>query len=253
MLHHTNRGVDADLPAECRPVAKHGHPGWDRLDPGCSLIPHAGGGLISQQRQAAGQHVFTTSANPANPAGEAAAGVHHRPAAPVRQQSPTSEDDCFRHSWHREVLPHQLPPTSPAAPAAGCSSNWCGRLQHRWPDPPFPPQPAHQSRVQGASRPSQRSSISSLTRCQWWGGRSSARLTDVSARPSLTTPRRCLEDAPAFSSEISARLLLSWTCPSTPPTLALSSLTRGEQPTRPSSRQWCWTRSCGRLARTLSR
>ena len=71
--------------------------------------------------------------------------------------------------------------------------------------------------------------------------------------PSLTTPRRCLEDAPVSSSEISASFLLSWTCPSTPLTLALSSLTRGEQPTRPSSRQWYWTRSCGRLVRTLSR
>ena len=147
----TNSGVDADLPAECRPAAKHGHPGWDRLDPGCSLVPHPRGGSIihfpaETSCWTACVHHLSQSCQPA---GEAAAGVHHRPAAPVSQQSPTPEDDCLRHSWHREVLPHPLPPTSPAAPAAGCSSNWCGRLQHRWPDPPLPLQPAHQSRVQG--------------------------------------------------------------------------------------------------------
>ena len=145
----TNRGVDADLPAECRPAAKHGHPGWDRH---CPLVPHCRGGSIvhipaETSSWTACIHHLNQSCQPA---GEAAAGVHHRPAAPVSQQSPTSEDDCLRHSWHREVLPHPLPLTSPAGPAAGCSSHWCGRLQHRWPDPPpLPPQPPHQSRVQG--------------------------------------------------------------------------------------------------------
>ena len=111
------------------------------------------------------------------------------------QQSPTSEDDCLRHSWHREVLPHPLPPTSPAAPGAGCSSNWCGRLQHRWPDPPLSPQPAREFKdLEGErlTKLQQRSSTSSLTRCRWWGGRSSARLTDVSARPSPFGGCSCL-------------------------------------------------------------
>ena len=62
-----------------------------------------------------------------------------------------------------------------------------------------------------SSRPSPKSSTWSSTRCQWWGGRHSARWTDVFARPSHTTPRRCLGDAPAFSSEISASFLQSWT------------------------------------------
>ena len=92
--------------------------------------------FISQQRQAAGQHIYHHSRS-SQPAGEAAASVHHCPAAPLSHQSPTSEDDCLRHSWHREVLPHPLPPTSPSAPACGCSSDWCGCLQHRWPHPPL--------------------------------------------------------------------------------------------------------------------
>ena len=95
--------------------------------------------FISQQRQAAGQHVFTTST---------CRGSSSR-CTPSSSTTSTSEDDCLQHSWHREVLPHPLPSTSPATPAAGCSSNLCGRLQHRWPDPPLPPQPAHQRRVQG--------------------------------------------------------------------------------------------------------
>ena len=131
--------MDADLPAECRPAAKHGHPGWDRLDPRCSLVPHTGGGSIIHLP--AETSCWTACVHHLSqfcqPAGETAAGVHHHPAAPVSQQPRTSEDGCLRHSWHREVLPHSLPPTSPAAPGAGCSSNWCGRLQHRWPDPPL--------------------------------------------------------------------------------------------------------------------
>ena len=97
--------------------------------------------FITEQRQAAAQHAFTTTADPHKLQGKQLQ-VYHRPAAPFSQRSPTSEDDCLRHSWHREVVSHPLPPTSPAERACGCSSNWCGRLQHRWPHPPLPPQPA---------------------------------------------------------------------------------------------------------------
>ena len=211
--------------------------------------------FISQQRQAAGQHVFTTSANRANLQGKQQQVYtivqQHQSAnspPPLRMivSGTAGTGKSYLINCLRLLLQLQLvwPPSKsmarPSIPSSACPPEQSSRT---WRERDSP----------SCSRPSQRSSISSLTRCQWWGGRSSARLTDVSARPSLTTPRRCLEDAPAFSSEISARFLLSWTCPSTPPTLALSSLTRGEQPTRPSSRQWCWTRSCGRLARTLSR
>ena len=87
----------------------------------------------------------------------------------------------------------------------------------------------------------------------WWGGRPSAKWTDVFVRPFLTMSRKCSEDAPAFSSEISASFLQSWTFHCTPPTPAVSSPTRGEQPTRYSSKLLSWTRSCVRLVRTLSK
>ena len=74
------------------------------------------------------------------------------------------------------------------------------------------------------------------------GRKTFGQVDGVFAKPSHTTPRRCLEDAPVFSSETSASFLQSWTFPSTPLTLAQSSLTRGELPTSHSSRQWCWTK-----------
>ena len=58
---------------------------------------------------------------------------------------------------------------------------------------------------------------------------------------------------PCLSSETLASFLQSWIFPSTPMTLAQSSLTRGELPTRHSSRQWSWTKSCVRQARIQSK
>ena len=155
--------------------------------------------------------------------------------AQLAQGSPTSftasDFSCSTRCWLQLQLvwPPSTSMARPSTPSSACPPEQSSRT---WWERDSP----------SCSRHSQRSSISSLTRCQWWGGRSLARLTDVSTRPSLTTPRRCLEDAPVFSSD---SFLQSWTCPSTPPTLALSPLTRGEQPTRPSSWQWYWTRSCG--------
>ena len=69
------------------------------------------------------------------------------------------------------------------------------------------------------------------------GRKALAKWTDDCARPSLTTPSKCSEVARAFFSEILASFHQSWICPSTPLTLNLSCQTRGEQPTRPSTKQ----------------
>ena len=61
--------------------------------------------FIDQQRQAAGQHVFTTTA-----------GVHNRPAPPLSHQCPASVDDSLWHSWHSWQLV-LLPSTLMAAPS----------------------------------------------------------------------------------------------------------------------------------------
>ena len=84
--------------------------------------------FIAQQRQAAGQHVFTTTANLQGK--QLQVYTINRPAPPLIHQCPASADGSIWHSWHREVLPNPLSPTSPAASGHGCSSNWCGCLQH---------------------------------------------------------------------------------------------------------------------------
>ena len=100
--------------------------------------------FMTEQRQAAGQHTITTTADPRNLQGKQLQVYtivqQHQSAIsppPLRMiVSGTAGTD-------REIIPHPLPPTSPAETACGYSSDWCGCLQHRWPHPPLPPQPAH--------------------------------------------------------------------------------------------------------------
>ena len=61
----------------------------------------------------------------------------------------------------------------------------------------------------------------------------------VDRRLQQAFPHHSQEVCPVFSLEILASCPQSWTFPSTPLTLTL---TRGELPTRHSSRQWCWTK-----------
>ena len=85
----TYRGVDADMspacsmltysPAWTRRRASTGHWLPSHIYPNIEEAPS----FISQQCQAAGQHTITTTADPHNLPGEAAASVHHCPAAPL--------------------------------------------------------------------------------------------------------------------------------------------------------------------------
>ena len=95
--------------------------------------------FISKQRQAVGEQVFNTTANPA---GEATASLHHHPATSFCSQSITTPNDCLRYSWHREVVPHPLSQTSPPALTC-CSTHWCGCLQHQWSHSSLSPQPPY--------------------------------------------------------------------------------------------------------------
>lgn len=56
------------MPSACRPGAQHGYLGEHRVVTGWPVIskPRGGTSFISQQCQAAGQHTFTTSADPCN-------------------------------------------------------------------------------------------------------------------------------------------------------------------------------------------
>ena len=64
---------------------------WTQAAPKVEEAPS----FISQQQLVAGQHVFTTTADPLNLQGSS----YLCPATPDSPQTTTTEDDCLKHSW----------------------------------------------------------------------------------------------------------------------------------------------------------
>ena len=163
--------------------------------------------FIAQQRQAAGQHIFTTTADPANLQGK-----QQRVYTIVQQHNSDNSPQPLRmivsgtagtgksYLIHclRLLLQHQV---MVAAPTGVAAFNIDGRTLH---------------------------SLLSLPTRGEFKDLEGERLTKLQQ---------------AFSQ---VRY-------STPPTLAPSSLTRGELPTRHSSWLWSWTKSCVRQARIQSK
>ena len=138
---------------------------------------------------------------------------HHSPTLRSHQPTTTEDNNCLRHSPYRDVTPHPQSATSPPTPTPCCSTpigvaafNVDGHTLHSLLSLPTT---CDFKDLEGErlNKLQQSSSISSLTRCPWWGGSPLVQWTDVFIRPSLTMHRKCSEDAPAFSLEISASFL----------------------------------------------
>ena len=99
--------------------------------------------FISQQRQAAGQHIFTTSADPQNLQGKqlqvyTTIQQHYKAVNPPPLRMIISGTASTGKSYL-----NSLSATSSSTPALCCSTHWCGCLQCGWPYSSLPPQPTH--------------------------------------------------------------------------------------------------------------
>ena len=217
--------------------------------------------FIAQQRQAAGQHVVTTTANPANLQGKqlqvyTIVQQHYSANSPQPLRIIVSGTAGTGKSYviHclRPLLQHQV---MVAAPTGVAAFNIDGRTLHSLLSLPTR---GEFKDLQGERLTKLQQAFSEvkyliIDEMSMVGRKTFGQVDRRLPRPSLTTPRRYLVDAPVFSSETLASFLQSWTSLSTPLTLAPSSLTRGELPTRPSSTLWFWTKSCVKQAKIRSK
>ena len=168
--------------------------------------------FISQQRKAAGQHIFTTTADPSELQGKQLqvytavqqhyASVNPPPLRMIVSGTAGAGKSYLIHCL-RILLQYHV---CVAAPTGVAAFNIDGHTLHSLFSLPtrgdFKDLEGERLNIH-----SQISNISSLMRCRWWEGRPLVRWTDNFLRPSLTTHRKCLEHAPTFSLEILGNFL----------------------------------------------